>query len=341
MDIKNLVSSLYNKRDRYDKKNKLMMENKNGLLLVLFTAIISGFSIFINSIGVKEFDSSIFTFLKNMVVAVLLFAIIIGMGSFPELRLLKRKHWLQLISIGLIGGSIPFLLFFRGLQLTTGTTSAFLHKTIFIYVTIFALLFLKEKLTKGLILGAALLLLGNYLLIKPDFLFSVGHMFIIIAVLFWAGENTFAKYIMMKKENSKEQEISGTIVAFGRMFFGSIFILIFLLFTGKIQLLSKLTTQHLLWIGLTSIFLVLYVFTYYNGLKHIKVTTAAAILTIGSPITTLLSWLFAGKTIALPQAFGMLLIAAGIISVVWFSAIYGYIYKNIANYMDIKKQNSD
>lgn len=341
MDLKNLFSSLYHKRDKYDMKNKLMIENKNGLLLVLFTAIISGFSIFINSIGVKEFDSSIFTFLKNMVVAVLLIAIIMGIGSFSELKLLKKKHWLQLVGIGLIGGSIPFLLFFRGLQLITGTTSAFLHKTIFIYVTIFALLFLKERLTKGLFIGSLLLLTGNYLLIKPDFAISVGHFLIFLAVLFWAAENTFAKYVMMQKENSKEQEISGTIVAFGRMFFGSIFILIFLLVTNKIQLLSKLTAQHLLWIGLTSIFLVLYVFTYYNGLKYIKVTTAAAILTIGSPITTLLSWLFAGKTVTLSQAFGMLLIAAGIISVVWFSAIYAYIHKNIANYYDPSKQDSD
>src|SRR3989338_10716149 len=134
MDLKNLFMS----------KNTLTIKNKNGLILVLFTAIISGFSIFINSIGVKEFDSSIFTFAKNLVVAILLLAIIIGLGNFSELRLLKRKHWLQFMGIGLIGGSVPFLLFFRGLQLAAGTTSAFLHKKIFIYITIFALLFLKE-----------------------------------------------------------------------------------------------------------------------------------------------------------------------------------------------------
>jgi len=313
MDLKNLFMS----------KNTLTIKNKNGLILVLFTAIISGFSIFINSIGVKEFDSSIFTFAKNLVVAILLLAIIIGLGNFSELKQLKKMHWLQLIVIGFIGGSIPFLLFFRGLQLTAGTTSAFIHKTIFIYITIFALLFLKEKLTKGLLIGAALLLLGNYLLIKPDFAFSFGHLLIIVAVIFWAAENTFAKYVLRQKE------LSGTLVAFGRMFFGSLFISIFLLSTGKIQLLTKLTTTHILWILLSSIFLVLYVFTYYNSLMHIKITTAAAILTIGSPITTLLSWLFAGKTVTLSQSIGMLLIAAGIISVIWFATIYSYIYKII------------
>ena len=53
------------------------MENKKGLLLVFLTAVISGFSIFINSYGVKGFDSSVFTFSKNIVVALFLFSIII------------------------------------------------------------------------------------------------------------------------------------------------------------------------------------------------------------------------------------------------------------------------
>ena len=318
MDLKRII--IYLKSNMLDIRKRFAQENMDGLLLVLFTAIISGFSIFINSIGVKEFDSSIFTFAKNLVVAALLLAIIIGLGNFSDLRLLKRKHWLQLTLIGLIGGSIPFLLFFRGLQLAAGTTSAFLHKTIFIYITIFALLFLKEKLTKGLFIGAALLLLGNYLLIRPDFSFSLGHLLIVIAVIFWAAENTFAKYVLRQKE------LSGTLVAFGRMFFGSIFILAFLIFSGKIQLLGKLTATHFMWILLSTVFLLFYVFTYYNGLKHIKVTTAASILTIGSPITTLLSWLFAGKAITLSQSVGMLLIVAGIISVIWLTAIYTYIY---------------
>ena len=100
------------------------MKEKKGLILVILTAIISGFSIFINSYGVKEFDSSIFTFTKNVLVALLLFSVIFAFGNISELKTLKRKNWLQLIIIGLVGGSIPFLLFFEGLKLTTGTTSA-------------------------------------------------------------------------------------------------------------------------------------------------------------------------------------------------------------------------
>jgi drug/metabolite transporter (DMT)-like permease len=299
-----------------------LMENKKALLFVFFTALVSGFSIFINSFGVKGFDSSVFTFSKNIIVALFLFSIILSLKQFNELKKLNKKQWLQLVSIGFIGGSIPFLLFFKGLQLTTGTTSAFIHKTIFIYITIFALLFLKEKLTKGLFLGAIMLLLGNYFMLRPDFNFSIGHILILIATIFWAAENTLAKYVL--------KELSGTIVAFGRMFFGSLFILTFLVFTHKLSLILLMSIRQYLWILVTAIFLLLYVFSYYNGLKHIKVTTAACILTLGSPITTMLNWAYNGIPISLNQSLGMLLIIAGIVSVIWFTHLTSFL-TNILN----------
>ena len=91
---------------------------QKGIFLVILTAIVSGFSIFINSFAVKGFDSSVFTFSKNVAVALFLFAVLYGFGQWQELKTLKRKHWIQLFIIGLVGGSLPFLLFFKGLQLS-------------------------------------------------------------------------------------------------------------------------------------------------------------------------------------------------------------------------------
>jgi len=149
-----------------------MINKKKGLLLVLFTAVISGFSIFINSFAVKGLDSSVFTFSKNVIVALFLLSILFFFGQLKELKGLNAKQWSNLALMGLIGGSIPFLLFFKGLQITTGQTSAFIHKTIFIYVAIFAVIFLKERLTYKHLIAASLLMAGNFLLIFPDFNFS-------------------------------------------------------------------------------------------------------------------------------------------------------------------------
>ncbi len=301
--------------------NYLKLNARKGTYLVLFTALVSGFSIFINSFGVQGFDSSVYTFSKNIVVAVMLFGIILGAGVLPRLRKLTARHWKQLAAIGLIGGSIPFLLFFKGLQMTTGTTSAFIHKTLFIWVPVFALMFLKEKLTKRLAIAAALLLAGNFLMLRPDFGLSTGHLLIVAATVLWAAENTLAKYVL--------RELNGTIVAWGRMFFGSAFILLFLALTGKTGLISSMSSAQYLWILVTAVFLLLYVISYYNGLKHIKVTTAACILSLGSPITTLLSFIFKGSAISANQAIGILLIAAGIMALFLYGRIVGFVFRAI------------
>ena len=293
-----------------------MINKKKGLLLVLFTAVISGFSIFINSFAVKGLDSSVFTFSKNVIVALFLLSILFFFGQLKELKGLNAKQWSNLALMGLIGGSIPFLLFFKGLQITTGQTSAFIHKTIFIYVAIFAVIFLKERLTYKHLIAASLLMAGNFLLILPDFNFSKGHLLILLATVFWAAENVLAKKVL--------KELNGNIVAFGRMFFGSLFILLFLALTQKLPLIAFMSQQQYLWIIVTSLFLLLYVFTYYNGLKQIEVTTAACILSLGSVITALLNFLN-GSSVNIMESMGMLLITLGIISLLWISHLKEFI----------------
>jgi drug/metabolite transporter (DMT)-like permease len=84
------------------------------------------------------------------------------------------------------------------------------------------------------------------------------------------------------------EDISPKIVAWGRMFFGFLFIFIFWAATGQVKLLGGLDIGQLSWVWITAIFLLGYVLTWYSGLKYIKVSTAACILSLGAPITSLL-----------------------------------------------------
>jgi len=286
------------------------VKKTKGTILVLITAIVSGFSIFLNSFAVKGFDSSVFTFSKNIVVAAMIFAVILGCRRLKELKSLSRKQWLQLSLIGLVGGSIPFLLYFKGLQLATGATSAFIHKSMFVFIAVMAVFFLKEKLTKWTIAAAGLLMVGNFLVLRPNFSVSTGTLFILAATLLWAVESVYSKHVL--------KQVSGTVVAFGRMFFGSLFIFAFLAATGKAGIVLSMNPAQYGWIAVTSLLLLAYVFTFYNGLKHIKATTAACILTLGSPITTALT-LLQGKVISPFEIVGSIFIAAAVISLLFAS----------------------
>ena len=275
--------------------------NKNkGFLLVLGTAFISGLSVFVNKFGIAVINPYIFTGLKNIIITLLIISWLLMMKDWKILKNLKQKQWLLLILIGLVGGFVPFLLFFKGLSMTSGVQAAFMHKTMFIYITILAFVFLKEKISKNFLIAGLLLLLGNILLLKlTSYSFGLGDVLILIATLFWAGENVLSKYML--------NDLPSRIVIWGRMFFGSIFIILFLLMTNQIGLVSSLSINQLGWVMITSVLLFGYVCTWYSGLKYIKVSEAAVILLLATPITTLLSWMFLDKALLISQIIGIIL----------------------------------
>ena len=160
---------------------------KKGYFLVFLTALISGFAIFINKFGVSVVNPNIYTFLRVLTVAIFLTGLLLFLKDWRTLKNLTGKQWLLLIIIGLVGGSIPFLLFFRGLSLTNAAQGSFIHKTMFIWVAVLAALFLKEKIDKKFLLGGLFLLLGSLILLKrlPHSL-NQGDLLVFLASLLWA-----------------------------------------------------------------------------------------------------------------------------------------------------------
>ena len=202
-----------------------MLPQNKGLFLVFLTGLISGLSIFVNKFAVSSFNPFQFTFLKNAVVAVFLLSVIVFLAKKDSFAKLSQRHWKQLGIIGLAGGSAAFLLYFYALKLTSAVNAGFLHKTLFVFAAILGVFWLKEKPGKTFLFGGFLLLLGNLLVFSKMGNFSFADLLIVLAVILWAVENAYAKKVL--------QELSGLQVAFGRMFFGSIFILAFLLFTNQ------------------------------------------------------------------------------------------------------------
>lgn len=279
--------------------------SKKGILLTFATACISGFAIFFNQFGVKQLDSDIFTFSKNVLVVVFLLSIILMLRKWREIKNLSLKNWGRLALIGFIGGSIPFILFFKGLQLSSGVNGAFIHKTLFIFVIILAVLFLREKFSLKMAFAGLSLMLGIGLLVKIPEKFIAADLLILIATIFWAVENVISKWVL--------KDLSGFIVAFGRMFFGSFFILIYLIAVNKTGLILTSNSSQIGWILLSSVILFGYVSTWYNGIKKIPISLASMILILGLPITVLLNALYNFTLPPLPKIEGSLLIIFGIL----------------------------
>jgi len=284
--------------------------NKNrGLLLVLGTALISGIVVFISKMGVSVINPYIFTGLKNIVVASVVVGWLLMLKDWQVLRRLNRKQWLFLSMVGLIGGSIPFLLYFKGLSLTAPVQAAFIHKTMFIYVAVLAVIFLKEKISRSFLIAGLALLLGNILLLRIiPHQFGWGDLLILLATLFWASENIVSKCLLKK--------LPARIIIWARMFFGSLLIVLFWLMTGQAHLITSLNIEQIGWVLIASAFLFGYLTTWYSGLKYLKVSVATTILLLASPITSLLSLVILGQGLMVSQIIGITLISCGIFLIV-------------------------
>lgn len=260
---------------------------KNGIYLVLITAFISGLANFFNKFGLEALGKNPYqyTTLKNIIPAIILSLLVLTPVLWPKLKKLKPGEWLKLFFIGLIGGSLPFLLFFKGLSLTSAVSASFIHKTLFIWVAILAVPILKEKLSRLQLLALLILISSPFIFSGfKAFTWSYAHTLILAATLLWAIENVIAKITL--------RNIDPLIVAWGRMFFGSLLLLGFLAWTKNTGGLMAMNFSQWLWLGLVGGLLTGYVITWYGALKKMPVTVVASFLVLASPITTLLNNLF-------------------------------------------------
>ena len=87
----------------------------------------------------------VFTAEKNVFVGLLIIGVLLFSWKWKEVKKLTKRELVYLSLIGIIGGSLPFYLFFTGLSMIPAINGAIIHKTLFIWVAILAIPFLKEK----------------------------------------------------------------------------------------------------------------------------------------------------------------------------------------------------
>ena len=285
-----------------------MTKNKEqaGLFLIFLTALISGVSIYINKLATISLDPLLLTTLKNFLVAVILLIVLIGKGEVKNLKKINPRLWLNLLLIGLIGGSLPFLLFFKGLAQTSASQAGLIHKNMFLLVAFLSPLLLAEKLEKNFFVAAFFLLIGNYFLLKSGqhLVFNHGDLLVLLATLLWSFEIIFSKKIL--------KNLSPNIVAFGRMFFGSLLMISYLFISGGFANLKLLNLNQALWLILTVFLLLGYNLTWFNGLKSVRASLASAVLTLAAPITAFIT-LIAGSTISTWDVAGVIFISFGLL----------------------------
>jgi drug/metabolite transporter (DMT)-like permease len=281
---------------------------RKGVYFAIVTAIISGFSVFFNKFAVGIIKPPlVFTALKNVEVGILIFAILLISKKLPSIKKLTRREIIYLFFIGLIGGSLPFYLFFTGLSQVSAINAALIQKTLVVWVSLLAIPFLKEKLSPVQILAVLLLFLGNLSIGGfKGFSFSTGELYILLATMLWSVEYIFAKKIL--------PTVDPDIVTVARMGFGSLILLGVAGITSPTSLgaIAHLTATQWFIMTISVIALLGYVMTWYRALKFASAITVTSVLVSATLVTNILSAIFVTHSLHIDFLIQMGLIIAGV-----------------------------
>jgi drug/metabolite transporter (DMT)-like permease len=269
-----------------------MSRRSVGIALAFVTACISGVSIWVNAHAVTHFDdATVYTTAKNAVAGVLLLFLVLTPPRIPGAGVERaRAHRWSVLAIALIGGSIPFVLFFEGLARAEATQAAFIQKTLVVWVALIAVPLLRERLGPAHVAAIAFVLAGQAALAGDagTIAFGTGEAMILAATLLWAVEVVFAKRLLA--------DIPARTLSVARMGLGTLVLLVWLAVSSRADDFAHLSGTQWSWTLLTGVLLSGYVATWYAALARAQAVDVTAVLVFGAVITAILARAADGAT---------------------------------------------
>jgi drug/metabolite transporter (DMT)-like permease len=283
---------------------------RRGYTLAVLNMVISGVAIYVNSIGVKTFaDSTLYTALKNAVVGIALLApLAVSRGARAQMSRLTPSQWLLLVLVALIGGSIPYALYFRGLQLSTPVTASLIDHTQFLFVAVFAAVFLRERFGPAVWAALVLLLAGLTLGVTVSAVrLDAGLLFVGAATLLFAADFVLMKYLL--------RLVSPLAVMAFKMSLGSLLLFGYVAATGRLGMAGALSVLQWGFVLVTGLILLAFTITSILGLRSASATAVTAIPAGAPIITTALVYLSQRTAVAPARWLGLSLVLLAVLVV--------------------------
>lgn len=135
-----------------------VLSTTSWLVWALFSAVFAALTAIFAKVGVADIDSDLATFIRTVVIVVILGGILAARGLFQSLENVGSRSYLFLALSGLATGA-SWLCYFRALQLGDAARVAPVDKFSVVLVAVFGVAFLGEHLAPrnwvGLVMIAA------------------------------------------------------------------------------------------------------------------------------------------------------------------------------------------
>ena len=136
------------------------------ILYALLSAVFASLVAIFGKIGIKDLDTTMATTVRAVIMAAFLFIVTLFLGKLPLIKTISGRPLLFIVLAG-IAGALSWLFYFFALKYGKTSGVAALDRLSVVFVLIFAVLFLSEKLTWQSVLGALLLTGGAILMSIP------------------------------------------------------------------------------------------------------------------------------------------------------------------------------
>jgi drug/metabolite transporter (DMT)-like permease len=278
-----------------------------GLWLALAAATVSGVAVFVNAYGVRGApDATVYTTAKNLVAATVLIGLFLASrpARTTPARLTPARWW-GLAAVAVVGGSVPFMLFFEGLARASSTQSAFIQKTLVVWVALLAVPLLGERVGALQVAAIGTLVAGQAVLAGglDRLRFGTGEWLVVAATLLWAVEVVLARRLL--------RDVPADLLAVARMGGGVVLLLAWVAVSGRWHALVGLGRSGWAWAGLTGIILAGYVALWFRALAAAPAVDVTAVLVVAAVITAGLNIAVKGTSTSATAGVGLAAVLAG------------------------------
>lgn len=134
------------------------------LLFALLSAVFAALTSILAKIGIENVNSNLATAIRTVVVLLLAWGIVFATGGHKGIASVDSRSWMFLILSGLATGA-SWLCYFRAVQLGSVARVASVDKLSVVLTVILAFVFLHERITSKMLLGALLITAGTVLMV--------------------------------------------------------------------------------------------------------------------------------------------------------------------------------
>lgn len=137
--------------------------------LSLLSGLAAGIVATLGKAGLEKVDSNLGFAIQSVVILIVAWSVTFFAGKAPEIKAVDAKSWGLLLLTGAISAA-GYLVYFAALKSGNASQAAPVDRLSLVFAIVFAAVFLKEKITPQIMVGAALMAIGAILiaLVKPD-----------------------------------------------------------------------------------------------------------------------------------------------------------------------------